>query len=73
MLDVFNAVCPCLLPLAMAFLRLATQMFLMPSLITMTLAATRMYRSLAHFTSLGDPYDIVSLHSSWHLLWTMSL
>jgi len=30
-------------------------MFLMPSLITMTLAATRMYRGLAHFTNVGDP------------------
>jgi hypothetical protein len=38
--------------------RLATQMFMMPSLITMSSAATRMYRSLADFASANEAYGV---------------
>jgi hypothetical protein len=34
----------------------ATQMFQIPALITLTIAATRIYRSLLHFSS--DKYDL---------------
>ena len=42
--------------------RIETQMFLMPSLITMSIAATRMYRSVADFGSSIDAYGILSPH-----------
>jgi len=38
------------------------QMFLMPSLITMSIAATRMYRTLADFILHTDMYGTVSFH-----------
>ena len=39
----------------------ATQMFQLPTLITMAMAATRMYRSLTDFgTGSADMYDILS-------------
>jgi hypothetical protein len=40
----------------------AMQMFLIPSLITMSIAATRMYRSLADFVYNNDLYGTVSCH-----------
>ena len=40
------------------------QMFMVPSLITMSVAATRMYRSLADFTSATEVYDILVLYLS---------
>ena len=60
-LDVVRA---CLLTVAentifTILMRLALQMFLMPSVITMSIAATRMYRSLPDFGS-SDMYDTAS-------------
>lgn len=47
----------------------ATQMFLIPSMVAMTIAATRMYRGLAEFTSGGtEMYDIIPFRSSLHSL-----
>jgi hypothetical protein len=43
--------------------RIETQMFLMPSLITMSIAATRMYRSLADLRCPTDVYGILSPYS----------
>jgi hypothetical protein len=43
------------------------QMFLIPSLITMSIAATRMYRSLADFFFSADMYDsLIALSSGTH-------
>src|SRR6266852_1310633 len=35
------------------------QLFLLPSLVTMTIAATRIYRSLSHFASPPITYEII--------------
>jgi hypothetical protein len=40
----------------------AVQMFLVPSLIAMSIAATRMYRSLADFVYYKDVCGTVSFH-----------
>jgi len=42
----------------------ATQMFQMPWLVTMSIAATRMYRSLSDFLS-PEVYDILFLSCLW--------
>jgi len=41
---------------------LATQMFLMPTLITMSIVATRIYRCLADFVHSTDMYATLPLH-----------
>jgi hypothetical protein len=53
----------------------ATQMFVMPSLVMMSIAATRMYRSLTDFCS-SDTYDILNFQlflrslSDLTIVWT---
>lgn len=37
-----------------------TQMFMMPTMVTMTITATRMYRFLAYFCSCTEVYVIIS-------------
>jgi len=44
------------------------QMFLIPSLITMSIAATRIYRSLADFMLYSDMYGTVSFHHPQELI-----
>lgn len=44
------------------------QMFSLPSVITLTIAATRMYRSLTHFTFSPDMYDILPSNQNSHSL-----
>jgi hypothetical protein len=71
--DSFDAVRLCLsqwhqMAENMSFLRvLETQMFMMPSLITTTIAATWMYRSLADFCS-NDVYGVLPFRFSLHTL-----
>jgi len=64
----FDLVRPCILAVAediIVNLRLfAMQMFMMPSLITMSIAATRMYRSLADFLFYTDMYGSLISPSS---------
>ena len=44
-------------------------MFLLPAMVTLSIAATRIYRGLADYASIGDTeqYDITPFHSS-HLI-----
>lgn len=59
--DAFNTVRPYLLRVvegANFLFVVEIQMFMMPTLVTMTIAATRMYRFLAEFCSYTDVYVI---------------
>jgi len=48
------------------------QMVMMPSRITMTIAATRIHRSLSHFASPPNTYEILLFDLSSRSLWFMS-
>jgi hypothetical protein len=48
------------------------QMFQIPSIVTMSIAATRIHRSLVNYPTESEVYDMTSSHSSERSLWLMS-